>query len=124
MFFFVCVVCSVGKGPLRRGDKWFRRVLPCVCVCERERERGRSRESRVRRPRPDLGCWATKNKDNALCKGEWSVSSSVFFADEIRPQTPIEDEDGFQNWCVRSGGRDKSLFPARNITTIARSSSP
>ena len=69
-------------------------------------------------------CSATENKDNGLGKGEWSVSSSILFADRIGPQTPTEDEDVFQNWFVRFGGIDKSLFPARNITTIARSSNP
>ena len=78
----------------------------------------------MRRSRPKFGCCATENKGNALRKGEWSVSSSVLFADTLGLQTPTEDEDRFQNWSVRFGGSDKSLFPARNITKIARSSNP
>jgi hypothetical protein len=73
----------------------------------------------VRRSRPEMGCCATENKDNALGKGEWSVSSSILFADRIGPQAPTEDEDVFQNCFVRFGGTDKSFSPARNITTIA-----
>ena len=78
----------------------------------------------MRRSKPKLGCCATENKDNALGKGEWSVSSFILFADGLGPQAPTEKEDGFQNLSVRFWGSDTSLFPARNITTIARSSSP
>lgn len=76
------------------------------------------------RSRPEMGFCATDNKDNALGKGEWSVSSSILFTERIGPQTPTKDEDGFQNWSVRLGGNDKFLFPARNISTIFRSSNP
>ena len=78
----------------------------------------------MRRSKPKLGCSATENEENAQRKGEWSVSRTILFADRIGPQIPTEDEDGFQNWSVRFEGSDKSLFPAMNITTTARSSSP
>jgi len=35
----------------------------CVCVCEIERERY-LRTSTTKRPRHDLGCWATKKYSN------------------------------------------------------------
>jgi len=45
----------------------------------------------VGRSRPKLSCSATENEENALRKGDWSVSSSILFADRIEPEIHTED---------------------------------
>jgi hypothetical protein len=66
--FVPCVCCVLCREWLmRRADHSFRGVLPVVCVCvclivcDLE-------TSTVRRPRPELGRWATEKNLLVLCR--------------------------------------------------------
>jgi hypothetical protein len=114
-FMFVsCVVCSVVSGLWDEViTGWEESYLVCDCVL--------FGASTMRGPRSDLGSCAKKMRQIRV-SGQVLVPASLWPGKE--PQTTIEYEAGPQSFSGRFGGRDISLFPARNLTMNTRSSSP